>query len=87
MNDRNLIGAGELVITHLLADADLRKAVIFLDRTVTVKATRTRRYRKGARTETFVVTMGRPNLRERQRIQRKGPPRGVILYPYKEAKA
>jgi hypothetical protein len=54
-------------IAALLNDTMLRRATFYVTSTLTIKATRQHRTKRG-RSATFVVSMGRPNFRERAYI-------------------
>lgn len=45
---------------------DVRRATYYVSETRTVKLTRQRRYKKRDLSETFILTCGRPNFRERK---------------------
>lgn len=47
---------------------DVRRATYYVSENCTVKLTRQRRYKKRDLSETFILTCGRPNFRERKFI-------------------
>lgn len=55
-------------MTAALTSTDARRVTAYLSPTLTVKVTRQRRYSGRNRPETFIVTVGRPNWRERKFI-------------------
>lgn len=57
------------VVAHLIADPYTRRATKYISPSVTVKATRQRKPGKRDPQETFIVTAGLPNYRERRFIQ------------------
>lgn len=57
------------VFGALLADDNIRRATLFLSPGLTFKATRIKRVDKRDRSEHYVVSIGKPNYNERQRIK------------------
>lgn len=53
----------------LIANTGARRATAFLSARCTVKVTRQYQFNRRATTETFLVTIGRPNYRERAYIK------------------
>lgn len=80
------------VFGALLASNDNRRATLYLSPGLTFKATRTARVDKRQRQEHYVVTIGKPNWHERERIKvfkRAGEPFPVkkvqlTLFPAKK---
>lgn len=64
----NLSQAITRVTNYLVDDVSVRRATIFLNDRMTVKATRQRRHDGRDKQETFLLTFGRPNFVERQFI-------------------
>jgi hypothetical protein len=58
------------VTAYVCNNPNVRSAVAYLSSTLTVKATAQQKYRHGARGRTFILTIGKPNYREREFIKR-----------------
>lgn len=56
-------------IRALQGSASVRRATVYVGPELTVKATRQRRPAKRSRGETLLVTVGKPNYREREFIK------------------
>jgi hypothetical protein len=48
---------------------DLKRATVYLDEKTTVKCTRQRKYDKRERADTVILTIGKPNCKERTFIK------------------
>lgn len=80
-------GAAEAVVSSLLVTR-MRRATKFIGPNMVVKLTRQRKPGRGARGETFLLTVGRPNYAERRFVKlcRKAgesfPVRKVVLQDF-----
>lgn len=78
--------AGYEALDGLLGRPDLKKTSVWLDERTVVKVTRRFKVDRRARSETVVMTLGRPNYAERALLKRNGGciPLGVLFYPWLE---
>jgi len=72
-------------VMAVLEMPDLKRATVYLDERTTMKCTRQRKYDKRSRSDTVILTIGKPNYREKEFIakcRKAGKPlpvRGIQL--------
>lgn len=57
------------VVGAIMELPDLKRATLYLDRKTTVKCTRQRKFDARMEAETYIVTIGKPNYKERKFIK------------------
>lgn len=55
-------------VVSVLEMTDLKRATVFLDEKTTIKCTRQRKLDKRERADTVILTIGKPNYREKEFI-------------------